>query len=157
MVTSSRPLLFLINLSIKRDWIRKRNKVDFLKAFSRSFFKISFFPGNFLHAMAVLVYLPKLKRSLGLGLDAYFLHDFSIKMFLIEYSIYGQSFNVIPSFLLRISNKVLLSSYLDNWWRHNFKIYLQSSSNAKPTARKNGRPKHKNLNISRMKWAFSME
>ena len=23
---------------------------------------------------------------------------------------------------------MLLSSYLDNWWSHNFKIYLQSSS-----------------------------
>ena len=33
--------------------------------------------------MAVLGYLPKSKRALELAFDAYFLHDFSIKMFLI--------------------------------------------------------------------------
>ena len=43
--------------------------------------------------MAVLGYLAKIKRDLGLTFGAYFQHDFSIKMFLIEYSINGQSFN----------------------------------------------------------------
>ena len=38
---------------------------------------------TFLHAMAVLGYLSKLKRSLGLGFGAHFLHDIFIKMFLI--------------------------------------------------------------------------
>ena len=33
--------------------------------------------------MAVLDYLAKLKRDLGLAFGANFLHDFSIKMFLI--------------------------------------------------------------------------
>ena len=33
--------------------------------------------------MAVLGYLPKLKRGLGLAFGAYCLHDLSIKMFLI--------------------------------------------------------------------------
>ena len=33
--------------------------------------------------MAVLGYLAKLKKGLGLAFGAYFLHDFSIKMFLI--------------------------------------------------------------------------
>ena len=33
--------------------------------------------------MAVLGYLPKLKRGLGLPSDARFLHDFPIKMFVI--------------------------------------------------------------------------
>ena len=32
--------------------------------------------------MAVLGYLPKLKRGLGLAFGAHFLHDFPIKMFL---------------------------------------------------------------------------
>ena len=45
--------------------------------------------------MAALAYIAKLKKSLGLAFDAYFLHDFSIKMFLIQYSIYGQGFYVI--------------------------------------------------------------
>ena len=46
--------------------------------------------------MAVLSYLAKLKRDLGLALGAHFQHDFSTKMFLIEYSINRQSFNVTP-------------------------------------------------------------
>ena len=33
--------------------------------------------------MAVLGYLPKLKRDLGLAFGGYFLQDFSLKMFLI--------------------------------------------------------------------------
>ena len=43
--------------------------------------------------MAALGYLVKLKRALGLAFDVQFLHDFSIKMFLVLYSINGQSFN----------------------------------------------------------------
>ena len=44
---------------------------------------MSYFKKNFVHAMAVLGYLPKLKRGLALAFGARFLHDFSIKMFLI--------------------------------------------------------------------------
>ena len=36
-----------------------------------------------MYAMAVLNYLPKLKGDLGLTFGAYFLYDFSMKMFLI--------------------------------------------------------------------------
>ena len=57
--------------------------------------------------MAVLFYLPKLKRSLGLACGANVLHDFSIKMFLI-YSI--QWHNFFPS--QNIKQNELLSSYL---------------------------------------------
>ena len=46
-----------------------------------------------------------------------------------------------------IKQKVLLSSYLDNWWCRNCKIYLQSSSKAMANRKKKGRPK----------WVFSME
>ena len=56
--------------------------------------------------MAFLGYLPKLKRGLGIASGAHFLHDFPIKMFLIQYSINGQSFNAIPFFLLKIPNKM---------------------------------------------------
>ena len=56
--------------------------------------------------MAVLGYLPKFKRGMGLAFEAHFLYDFSIKMFLIQYSIYEQSFIVIPFFLLKISNQM---------------------------------------------------
>ena len=47
---------------------------------------------NFFHAMAVLGYLLELKRDLGLAFGAYFRHDFSINMFLIQYSINGHIF-----------------------------------------------------------------
>ena len=63
--------------------------------------------------MVVLGYLPKLKRNLGLAFGAHFLHNFSIKMFLIEYTINGQSFNVILfSSSQNIKQNVLLSFYL---------------------------------------------
>ena len=52
--------------------------------------------------MAVLGYLAK--RGLGLAFGAHFLHDFSVKMFCISYSINGQSFNVTPYFFLKVSN-----------------------------------------------------
>ena len=42
-----------------------------------------YFKKHFLHAVAVLGYLPKLQESLGLDLGVHFLHDFSFKMFLI--------------------------------------------------------------------------
>ena len=48
--------------------------------------------------MAVLDHLPKLKRELGLAIGVHFLRDFSIKIFHIEYSIYGQSSNAITFF-----------------------------------------------------------
>ena len=53
--------------------------------------------------MAVLGYLPKLKRGLGLAFGADFLHE---KVFLIQYSINGESFNAIIFFLLKIPNKM---------------------------------------------------
>ena len=40
-------------------------------------------PHALLHGMAVLAYLEKLKRDLGLAFGAHFLHDFYIKMFCI--------------------------------------------------------------------------
>ena len=56
--------------------------------------------------MAALGYLAKLKRDLGLAFDALFQHDFSIKMFPIEYCINEQNFKVTPYFFLKISNKM---------------------------------------------------
>ena len=41
------------------------------------------FSKNILHAMAVLGYLPKLKKGMGLPFGANFLYDFSIKIVLI--------------------------------------------------------------------------
>ena len=70
--------------------------------------------------MAVLGYLIKSKRGLELTFGARFLHGFLMLMLVIfscKYSINWQSFNVI-SFIQDIKQNVLLSSYLDNWWRH---------------------------------------
>ena len=66
--------------------------------------------------MVVLGYLAKLKRGLGLVFGAHFLHDFSIQMFLIQYSINGQSFNVIVFPSQDIKQNVLLGFYLDSSW-----------------------------------------
>ena len=57
--------------------MKEKVKLTFLRLFDNLLFD------NFLLAMAVLGFLAQLKRDLGLGFGAYFLHDFSIKMFLI--------------------------------------------------------------------------
>ena len=50
--------------------------------------------------MSVSDYLAKLKRSLGLAFGAYVLHDFSMKMFLILYSITETKY--VIKFLFRL-------------------------------------------------------
>ena len=59
--------------------------------------------------MAVVGYFSKLKWHLGLVFGAHFHRNVPYLMI-----IYGQSFNVKPFFLSKISDNVLLSSYLDN-------------------------------------------
>ena len=63
--------------------------------------------------MAVLGYLAKLERGLGRAFGAHFLHGFSLKMFLIQFSINGQSFSVTLFLSQDVKQNVLLSSYLD--------------------------------------------
>ena len=95
--------------------------------------------------MAVLGYLVKLKRGLGWAFGAHFLHDFSVKMLLIQFSINGQNVSVTPYFFLKVSNK--MCSY--------FKIFLGLISKAvADRGKKRGRRKYKNVNISRTKRAF---
>ena len=75
---------FLITLSIKRYWVRKKKiKLTFLRFFDNPLSKHLIFKKNSLHAMVVLVCLAKLKRDLGLAFGTHFLHYFSIKMFCI--------------------------------------------------------------------------
>ena len=74
-----------------------------------------YFKKNFLRAMTVLSYLAKLKRGVGLAFGAHFVHDFSMKMFLIEFPINGAKFQCHTLFLSQdIKQNVLLSSYLDS-------------------------------------------
>ena len=66
-----------------------------------------------LASVAVLGYLPNLKRVLGLASGAHFQYYFSIKMFLNTLSIDKVQCDIIfPSQDIR--QNVLLSSYLDN-------------------------------------------
>ena len=58
-------------------------KLTFLRVFDNPLFNLTYFQNNFLHALAILGYLPKLKRGPGLAFGAHFLHDFSIRMFFI--------------------------------------------------------------------------
>ena len=63
--------------------------------------------------MVVLRYLAKLKRGLGLAFGAHFLHDVSMKVFLILYQRRKfQCHTFFPS--QYIKQNVLLSSHLDN-------------------------------------------
>ena len=62
--------------------------------------------------MALLSYLPKVKRGLGLALGAHFLYDFSKKISLILYQwakFQCHTFSLSQD----IKQNVLLSSYLD--------------------------------------------
>ena len=101
-------------------------------------------------------YLPKLKRGLGVASRAHFLYDFPIKMFLIYYSINGQSFNVISFFFLRLPNKMCYSVLIQTADDvTGFEIYLRSTSKAMAGREKRrGRWKYKSSNISRTKRAF---
>ena len=67
---------------------------------------MSYFKKSFLHAVTVLGHLVKLKTGLGLAFGAYLLHNFFMKMFLIQYSINGQHFNVTPYLLFKISDEM---------------------------------------------------
>ena len=60
----------------------KEKRLTFFKDFDNPLSKYDL-QKNSLHAMAVLGYLPNLKRGLGLAFGAHFLHGFSMQMFLI--------------------------------------------------------------------------
>ena len=63
--------------------------------------------------MGVLGYLAKLKKGLALAFGAHFLHDFSVKMFLILILYQWTKFQCHTLFLSQdIKQNVLLSSYL---------------------------------------------
>ena len=102
-----------------------------------------------MHAIAVLVYITKLKRVLALAVDAHFLHDFSIKMFLIWYSYNGQSSNVTPYFLRKISKcviRLLLPQLMMSWI---LRFFLDQPLKEWLTGRKRGKDKNTKTWISR--------
>ena len=76
-VSTSRPFMFFIILSINGDLVqRKKIKLTF----SWSLLKYLIFK-NFLHVLVVLGYLPKLRRVMGLVSSVNFLHTFLKKIF----------------------------------------------------------------------------
>ena len=99
---------------------------------------MSYFQKNFLHAMAVLGYLSKLKRGLGLALGAHFLHDFSTKCsLLILYQWTKFQCNIFfPSQVIK--QNVLLSLIWTVGDVINLKIYLRSTSKAMADRGKKG-------------------
>ena len=111
---------------MKWTGFERKKKVTFLRLFDNPLSKYLGF--KIIYCMKWLFWvIYQNYRGLGLAFAAYFLYDFSIKMFFTWYSIYAQSFNVIPFFLLKISNKmhykVLILTTDDVM---NFKIYLDS-------------------------------
>ena len=75
LVFRSRPLLFFISCTLKGTGFKRKNKVNFLKVFRSSSFKISFFfLKEFLAWNARLGYLPELKRGSGLTFSGHFLY-----------------------------------------------------------------------------------
>ena len=60
----------------------KENKVNFFRVFDNSLSK--YFKKNFLHTMAVLGYLLKWKRHIGIAFGEHFLQDFPWKDFLFN-------------------------------------------------------------------------
>ena len=92
--------------------------------------------------MAVLGYLPKLKRGLGLASGAHFLHDFPNNTLSMDKVSMSYLF-----FFSRYQTKCVIKFL--------FNIYLRSTSKAMADReKKRGRWKYKNLNISRTKRAF---
>ena len=65
-------------------------------------FSWSYFQLNFSHALAVLGYLPKIRRVMRLVFRAYFLHTFSIKIFLIKYPIKWPSLTILGVWCKRL-------------------------------------------------------
>ena len=73
LVTSSRHFLISMILSINRDWVQRKKSSQLFH--------------GLLYTLAVLGYLPTLRRGTRLDFSSDFLHTFSIKTFLILYPI----------------------------------------------------------------------
>ena len=77
----------------------------------------------------LLVYIAKLKRGLGLAFGAHFLHDFSIKMFLIWYSYNELNFNFTTISFLWYQTKCVIKFLLTQLMA-NLKIFFGSTAEA---------------------------
>ena len=142
-----------------------KKKVNLFKAFRYSSFEISDLEKNSLHLIAVLSYLPKLKWGMGLTWSAHiYCIVFQYKCFLfntlsidkVQYHFFFPSQD--------IKQNVLLSHYLNNWWRHKLEEFIFNhplnhplsifpssfpSRSLRPTGKRWGKNRKKKIWISR--------
>ena len=86
LVTSSTLFLLFMILWINGDWVQRKNQVNFfMVSFDISSLWSLLKFQSLLLALTVLGYLTKLKRVIGLVLNTYFQHSFSMKMGLIKW------------------------------------------------------------------------
>ena len=90
----------------KKTGFERKINVTFLRLFDNHSSKYIFFFSNFLHAMAVLGYLPKL-RGLGLVLICSLFNTLSKDKVSMSYR---SSFS-------RYQTKCVIKYYSDNWWQ----------------------------------------
>ena len=111
--------MFNIWLFSRKKKVQRKKQVNILKIFWWTSFKISYTEKRFLHVLAVLGYIPKLKRALRLAFGAHFIQSFYIKMNVnlnlyilikFQYQTYFPSEDV--------KQCEFLNSCLDIWWRY---------------------------------------
>ena len=103
--------------------------------------------------MAVLGYLPKIKRGLRLAFSTHFLHDFSIEMFLFNTLSTDKVSMSYLFFLLKISNKYV-TTFLFRQLMTSKTLKFIFNKAMEDSEKITGRQKRKNLNILRTKRAF---
>ena len=95
---------------------------------------------NFLHAMTVLGYIKKIKKgsanSFWCKFSAWFFHRNVHYLILYQWTKF-QCHTLIPS--QDTKQNMLLSCYLDSWWRCKLKIFLGSTSKATADREKKNR------------------
>ena len=112
---------YLLGSPISYYWEYVINKDIFLNLLCNLKSDWSLVPGHFcfwsfacyLRVMAILGYLPKLKRSQGVSFGAHFLHGFSYVILYLWITFQCHTFCSSQD----IKQNVLLNSHLDNWSR----------------------------------------
>ena len=101
------PFCFWLFCLLKGTSFKRKNEVTFFKAFDNALSK--YITYKIISCMQLLFWgIYQKHRGLGLAFAANFPHDFSLKMFFIRYSIYGQGFNIIPFSFPRYQTKYVI-------------------------------------------------
>ena len=134
--------MFLITFSIKSDWFKRKNKVNFFKASWWSSFKTSYFK-QFLVSNGCFGLFSKTRKgpraSSWCTISAWFFHENFLHLILYQWT----EFQCYIFFSRDIKHKVLLSFYLDSWWHH--KLILEPTDQTiADREKKTGRKRYKN-------------